>query len=65
MPCPHYSRENNDCVLLQELPRDDEEGVDSPVDDVVIRDLCLAQTAYRSCPAFKRFLADVAPRAIP
>jgi len=65
MTCPQFSREHNDCLLLQEAPRDDEERVPVPADETVNRAFCLApQSGYRNCPVFRRFLAELAPRAV-
>lgn len=62
MPCPHYSLENNDCLLLQEAPRDDEEGSLAPADDPVPRDWCLVpERSYRNCPLYRRYLAELLP----
>jgi hypothetical protein len=60
MPCPHYLRENSDCLLLREPPPDEEERADAAPDDPVARDLCLSPgSQYRDCPVFRRYLADL------
>jgi hypothetical protein len=62
MACPHYTRENNDCLLLQEPPHDEEEGGTPAVDDPVTYERCLAPgKAYRDCPVFRRYLAELVP----
>jgi hypothetical protein len=62
VPCPHYSRDNNDCLLLQEPLRDDEEGGSTPADEPLNWEWCLAQDkGYRKCPVFRRYLADLLP----
>ena len=62
MPCPHYSSEDSDCVLLQETPRDDEESVLAPAEDSVPRDWCLVpDQGYRKCPVYRRYLAELLP----
>jgi hypothetical protein len=60
--CPHYARENNDCLLLQEAPPDEEERGAAPPDEPPASEFCLAAgQAYRNCPVFRRYLADLAP----
>ena len=62
MPCPHYSRENNDCALLQEAPQDDEESTPAPPEDHMLRDWCVvSEQAYRNCPVYRRYLAELLP----
>jgi len=63
MTCPQYSREHNDCLLLQEPPRDDEERAEIPADEAGSREWCLApQKGYRNCPVLRRFLAELSSR---
>jgi|GEM_PF-1973700 hypothetical protein len=60
MPCPYFSRDKNDCLLVEESGNDDEEDAGVAVADPVARDWCLADRAvYRTCPIFRRHLADL------
>ena len=62
MPCPHFSREDNDCLLLQEAPEPDEDHADAAPDEPVEREWCLApDESYRNCPVFQRYLPEVLP----
>ena len=65
MPCPQYSREHCDCLLMQDAPRDDEERVEINTEDVLYREWCMApERGYRRCPVFRRFLPELSPRVI-
>ena len=65
MTCPQFSRGHNDCLLLQEAPRADEERVLVPAEETANRALCLApRDRYRNCSVFRRFLAESAPRVL-
>jgi len=60
VPCPHYSRENGECVLMDNAPEDDEESAEAPLEGPVSGEWCLsAQGDYRSCPIYRRFLAEL------
>jgi len=49
-------------VLLEEAPADEEERGEFPVEESIDREWCLgAGEAYRSCPVFRRFVADLLP----
>jgi hypothetical protein len=62
MSCPHYSREENDCLLAQEPLQDAEEPTLPPADELPSRDRCLSPGgAYRDCPVFRRFLNELLP----
>ena len=62
MPCPHLARDSGECVLLEETLADEDERGEFPVEESVDRELCLgAGEAYRSCPIFRRFIADLLP----
>ncbi len=62
MPCPHLARDSGECVLLEDAPEDEEERVEFPVEELIDRDWRLgAGEAYRSCPIFCRFIADMLP----
>jgi hypothetical protein len=65
MTCPQYSREHDDCLLLQEPPREDDERAELATDAPMTREWSLApQRGYRNCPVFRRFLAELSPRAV-
>ncbi len=63
MPCPHFSREDNDCQLRPAAVTEDEERrgrvlSDEPAD----LSLCLAQDAsYRGCAVYRRQVAELFP----
>ncbi len=60
MPCPHFSRESGECTLLDNAPEDEEEPVESPLDEPVNREWCLAAgEGYRRCPIFRRLLDEL------
>jgi len=62
MACPQYSRDHNDCVLLEEPPRDEEERSASPAEEAPRRDWCLVpDKSYRNCPVYRRYLAELIP----
>lgn len=62
MPCPHFSREDNECRLLQEAPEPDEEHADAAPDEPVAREWCLSSDqSYRNCPVLQRYLSDLSP----
>ena len=62
MPCPHLARDSGECVLLEDAPADEEERGEFPVEEPIDREWCLgAGEAYRSCPVFRRFIADLLP----
>lgn len=62
MACPHYSRDSGECALLEDVAEDEEEGGGAPVEEPVSREWCLSgDTAHRSCPVFRRFLAELLP----
>jgi len=64
MSCPHYSRENSDCLLLRESPRYDEERPEVLADGLVARGRCLDPgRSYRHCPVFRRHLAELSARS--
>ena len=47
MPCPHYSRENSECALMDNAPEDEEDSAEA------------AGNGYRSCPIYRKFLAEL------
>ncbi len=63
MPCPHYSRDENDCrlrtvVVAGEEAREGPEVDDAPAD----LSLCLAHdTSYRGCTMYRRQVAELLP----
>ncbi len=60
MPCPLYSREDNDCCLVQAVV-DEHEEHGGPVVPEAPADLslCLAQDAtYRRCAVYRRQVAE-------
>ena len=60
MACPHFSHEDTNCRLLEDAPRDDDESTETPVDDRVNREWCLADgREYLNCPIFRTYLADL------
>ena len=62
MSCPHYSREDNDCLLAQEPPQDAEETTALPADELASRAWCLSPgRAYRDCLVFRRFRNELMP----
>jgi hypothetical protein len=62
VPCPHFSSESGDCLLMQEPEEQDEDLVEIPNDDPVDREWCLASNrTYRNCPVYRRFLAELLP----
>ncbi len=61
MPCPHYSNDNGDCLLRHD-DEQDEERREVSVEDPVTREWCLGpEKAYRQCPMYRRFLAELIP----
>jgi len=62
MPCPHFCRRDNDCMLAEELPKDDDEQSEVPLDEPVNRAWCTGEgELYRNCPVLRRYLADLVP----
>lgn len=60
MPCPHYSRENSECALMDNAPEDEEDSAEAPVEEPVNGEWCLAAgNGYRSCPIYRKFLAEL------
>ena len=60
MPCPHFSRQDNDCSLADEQPGDDEELTETPPEEPANRSWCVGEgDGYRNCPLFQRFIADL------
>jgi hypothetical protein len=60
MACPHYSLDSGECALLENTPEDEEERGEAPLDEPVRREWCLSgNDAHRSCPIFRRFLAEL------
>lgn len=61
MPCPHFSKETGECVLLEEA-EDDDDRPEVQLDEPVDRSWCLgSDEGYRNCPVFRRFLGDLLP----
>jgi hypothetical protein len=57
MPCPFYSKADNECTLLVVAPvaDDDQPEQDEPEPEVVDRNLCLDRHgAHRGCAIFTR-----------
>jgi len=62
MPCPHFSRENSDCLLLHEAPEPHEEHADAAPDEPMAREWCLSpDQSYRNCPVLQRYLSELLP----
>ena len=63
MPCPHFSREDNDCRLLRPVVAVEEEPVGHVVsDEHADLTLCLASDArYRGCTVYRRQVAELFP----
>ncbi len=62
MPCPHFSREDNDCRLLRTIVEDELERGSDVSDEPVVVSLCLAEDAkYRSCAVYRRQVAEFIP----
>jgi hypothetical protein len=60
MACPHFSRLDNDCALADDQPKDDEEVVEAPAEDLTNRAWCVGEgDGYRNCPVFQRFVAEL------
>ena len=61
MPCPHFSSANGECLLEHENAEGDDDR-EAAVDDPVDREWCFGgEKAYRRCPVFQRFLAELLP----
>jgi len=61
MPCPHWSKRDNECALLRHLaPSDAEQELEIREIDSFRLDYCLSAPAYATCPTFKRHLIDQA-----
>ena len=62
MPCPHFSREDNDCRLLQRSLEEEMDRDGEVPDEPVVVSLCLAEDAkYRSCAIYRRQVAEFIP----
>lgn len=60
MACPHFSREDNDCLLLQDRPADEAELGEVVVEEPPNPSWCAGEgDGYRNCPIYRRFLAEL------
>jgi len=60
VPCPHLSRESGECLLVEDVPEDEEGLAETPLEEPVKREWCLSPgKAYRECPVFRKFLLEL------
>lgn len=60
MACPHFSRANGDCLLLQEPEEEDDDRVEPAPEEPIRREWCLSSDrSYRNCPVYRRFVAEL------
>lgn len=63
MPCPLFSRDDNDCRLVLAVVEEEEaRGGQVVADEPADLSLCLAQDAsYRGCAIYRRQVAELSP----
>ncbi len=60
MACPHYSVRDNECLLAQDQPEDEEQPLEAPAEEPVNLSWCLGEgDGFRNCPLFRKFVADI------
>lgn len=61
MPCPHWSKRHNECLVLHQLSSpEEEEGLEVEEIDKFRLEYCLHGAAFAACPTFKRQLIEQA-----
>jgi hypothetical protein len=63
MACPHFSRQDSECLLRKDQDLVDEEmGGQVEPDEVVDLTLCLApDPRYRACPVYRSVMVELLP----
>jgi hypothetical protein len=60
MPCPHWSKRHHECILVRELASDGDEDLEVQEVEKFQLAYCLSETAFLTCPTFKRHLIEQA-----